>query len=396
MAKKQSEEMSKSMSKRLQRKKEVAVHKRNNFIEKIIGIAILLAIIIGIGSLIGWNVYKKVATTESSTEFSKCLTDDGLISNIDVNSAIVLPDYENDVVPLSEVSAKDEEIQNDIDSALNSHKTLSTDSSVAIADQDTVNIDYIGTIDGKEFEGGNSDGKGSDLTIGSGTFVDDFETQLIGHKAGENLTVNVTFPENYSSADVAGKDASFEVTINGIYVLPEFNDAFVAENLSEYASTADEYRSYLKDKYYKDHLTSYLETYLKDKTTVNSYPSDYVKNLMQTLKYQDEATLQMYAQYFGSSMYNSVYEMTGKSWFEYEKDLKENAKEAAKEAMIYQAIYQNANLTFDIASYLDELDTQNGTDYSKNAIEQTGQGYLIQQHIKKVVLDYLSELVKVQ
>ena len=95
--------------------------------------------------------------------------------------------------------------------------TLVTDTSVAVEEGDTVNIDYVGTIDGVEFSGGNTQGQGADLTIGSGIYIDDFEEQLIGHYIGETVEVDVTFPENYGNDDLNGKDAVFEVTINGIY-----------------------------------------------------------------------------------------------------------------------------------------------------------------------------------
>ena len=109
-----------------------------------------------------------------------------------------------------------------------------------------MNINYVGTIDGVEFDGGSAENY--DLTIGSGSFIDDFETQLIGAHPGEQVNVNVTFPEQYeNNPDLAGKDATFLVTINGISELPELTDEFVKENLSEYAQTVDEYRQYLRD-----------------------------------------------------------------------------------------------------------------------------------------------------
>ena len=94
---------------------------------------------------------------------------------------------------------------------------LSTDTSLTIADGDTVNIDYVGTIDGIEFDGGSTDGQGTDLVIGSGSYIDDFEEQLIGAHPGDTVDVNVTFPEDYGVEDLNGQDALFEVTINGIY-----------------------------------------------------------------------------------------------------------------------------------------------------------------------------------
>ena len=82
---------------------------------------------------------------------------------------------------------------------------------------DTVFIDYVGSIDGVEFEGGNTHGQGTELTIGSHMYIDDFEEQLIGHKAGDEVDVNVTFPADYQMEDLAGKDALFKVTIHSIY-----------------------------------------------------------------------------------------------------------------------------------------------------------------------------------
>ena len=92
-----------------------------------------------------------------------------------------------------------------------------TDSSLKIEDGDTVNIDYTGYVDGKAFDGGSTDGSGADLTIGSGSYVDDFEEQLIGYHPGDSVTVRVTFPEDYGNEELNGKEAEFDVTINGVY-----------------------------------------------------------------------------------------------------------------------------------------------------------------------------------
>ena len=103
------------------------------------------------------------------------------------------------------------------DSQESGSSTLSTDTSLTVEDGDTVNIDYVGSIDGVEFDGGSTNGQGTDLTIGSGLYIDDFEEQLIGSHPGDTVEVNVTFPDDYSSEDLQGQDALFEVTINGIY-----------------------------------------------------------------------------------------------------------------------------------------------------------------------------------
>ena len=93
----------------------------------------------------------------------------------------------------------------------------STDTSLTVKDGDTVNIDYVGKIDGTAFDGGSTDGKGTDLVIGSGTYIDNFEEQLIGAHPGDKVEVTVIFPDDYQAADLAGKEAVFDVTVNGIY-----------------------------------------------------------------------------------------------------------------------------------------------------------------------------------
>lgn len=95
--------------------------------------------------------------------------------------------------------------------------SYSTDTSLTVKDGDTVNIDYVGKIDGTAFDGGSTNGQGTDLMIGSGSYIDDFEDQLVGAHPGDEVEVTVTFPDNYGTADLAGKEAVFDVTVNGIY-----------------------------------------------------------------------------------------------------------------------------------------------------------------------------------
>ena len=94
---------------------------------------------------------------------------------------------------------------------------LLTDKKLEIKDGDTVNIDYVGSVDGVEFAGGNTNGGGAELTIGSGMYIDDFEEQLIGAHPGDKVDVVVTFPENYGNEELNGKEALFKVVVNGIY-----------------------------------------------------------------------------------------------------------------------------------------------------------------------------------
>lgn len=117
----------------------------------------------------------------------------------------------------TESTSEDGSSEDSQESDASGSSTLSTDTSLNVEDGDTVNIDYVGSVDGVEFDGGSTNGQGTDLTIGSGLYIDDFEEQLIGSHPGDTVEVNVTFPDDYSSEDLQGQDALFEVTINGIY-----------------------------------------------------------------------------------------------------------------------------------------------------------------------------------
>ena len=109
---------------------------------------------------------------------------------------------------------------------------------------DIANIDYEGFVDGVAFDGGK--GVGHDLTLGSGQFIPGFEEQIVGKTIGEEFDVNVTFPEDYSAKDLAGKAATFKCTVKSLKQLPELDDEFV-KDVSEF-DTVDEYKADLKSK----------------------------------------------------------------------------------------------------------------------------------------------------
>lgn len=387
-------DISKSKAKREERRKEVAKDRRQKRISKIISIAVaaVLAAVVIIAA--GKVVYLSALRTTSVTDLSAGLSADGKIQGFDAAKSLTLADYANISVPADEVAATDEEVDADIQSTLESHKEASTDAALEIKDGDEVNIDYVGTIDGVEFDGGNSNGEGYDLTIGSGSFIDDFEQQLIGHKPGENVSVEVTFPDDYDGEDVASKDAVFAVTINSISVTPELTDAFVAENITEEGvTTAEEYRNFVKNKFYEQHLKEYLTNYIIENTTVKSYPSDYLKKVRATTKYNDESMLQYFSSYGMTNVWD-LRDDSVKDELSYEKELRTRAKETAKNAMVYQAIFEDAGLTLDMEAVFAEMTEESGEEYVANMKENYGEGYLAQGEIREAVTDYLMELYK--
>lgn len=372
--------MSKSKAKREERRMQLKKERRQKQIARISGIAAALIIVLAIAAAVGRPIYIAAIRTTSNSDSNAGLTADGRIDGINALSLVALADYENISVPADEVAATDEEVDSKIDSILSAHSEYSEDADLEIADGDKVNIDYVGTVDGVEFEGGNSGGTGYDLTIGSGSFVDNFEEQLIGHKPGEEVTVIVTFPEDYNE-ELGGKEASFAVTINSIMVTPEFTDEFVAENLAEEGvSTAAEYRVKVENDYFEEHLEDYLSDYVLENSTVNSYPKAYLKAVKSLTKYEDETMMdyynQMYASY-GMETFENVWEMGGeeiKDELSYEKELTERAEETVKTALVYQAIFEKAGLSIDT--------------------EENEEAYLAQEAIAQTVKDYLVGLYK--
>lgn len=390
--------MSLGQQRRLEKKREVERVKRNALLGKVISYSLIVLISAGLVGALGYSIYRNVTKIKASSDYSTYLTDDGLIKDVTANELVDLTDYKNITAPLSEIEYTDESVEKDIKSLLEEHKELSKETDAAIKDGDKVNIDYVGSVDGVEFSGGNTDGKGADLEIGSNSYVDDFETQLIGHKIGDKVTVNVTFPADYSSADLAGKDAVFEVVINGIYVTPEFTDAFVKENLSENASTAAEYKEYLKKTNYDKNLDTWLEEYLLENTTVKSYPAKYFNHLKSIKKYEDQMSVEYMNNLYSSMGYNQTTtfeEYVGMSEAKYDAKLDDAIKDRAKKTLLYQAIYEKEGLSAsknDYAAYFDE-DSTGGYDAQ---VEQQGVGYVMQQIIDKKVLDYVKDLVTVK
>ena len=154
-----------------------------------------------------------------------------------------------EVAPVTE-----EEIDNEIFGVRNRNSRETDVTDRAAENGDTATIDFEGFADGVPFEGG----KGTDyaLELGSGTFIPGFEDQIVGHNVGDAFDVNVTFPEEYHAADLAGKPAVFKVTLNKLQKieLPELDDEFV-KDVSEF-DTVDEYRADWKAKLEKQHEDS--------------------------------------------------------------------------------------------------------------------------------------------
>lgn len=394
--------MSLSKERKLARKKEIAQMKRNKVVGRIVTVCVIIAVLAGIGSLVGYTIYRNATKVTADSNYSKNLTEGGFIEGVTAKDYVNLCDYKNIEVPSSEVNYSDEDLAADIKEIVMNDADLSTETDAAIVDGDRVNVDYVGTIDGEEFEGGSTEGNGDDINIGSGSMIDDFEQQMIGHKIGDTFTVDVTFPEDYSNDEtLAGKDASFEVTINGIYIAPEFDDAYVTEHLSDVASTADEYKDYLKLTKYKEKLNTWLTNYVVENSTITDYPSDYMDALKSIQKYTDQSMFQYLNSYYYQMLnyypYNTFEDYVGMSEAKYDKSLSDSVKTIADRNLIYQAILENENLTVSEEEYKAYLETQGQTseDYDSQ-VEQYGKGYVMQMMIRIKALDTLAQYITVK
>ena len=392
------EGMSASKAKRERAKDEREALKRSAKRTRAILIAIPVLIIALIAGYYGRQIYIEKNKTVASTDYSAMLNEDGSIKDVDVTQYVKTFDVNDVKIAKSDVEFTDEDMEENIKNQLETYKELSTDAELTVADGDEVNIDYVGTMDGEEFEGGSA--QAYNLTIGSNSFIDDFETQLVGSHPGDKVTVDVTFPDPYeNNPDYAGKDASFAVTVNGIYQLGEFNNAFVKKNLSQYGNTVKEYKAEIKKTNEESNLAAAVNNYVNDHISADSYPKDYIKHLKSLQMTMDQQEFdymaQMYAAYGMTFDYADVmaYKQVS-STAEYEKMLTEEAQKTCLKNMAYQELAAQAGITVTDEDF-DAFVEKNSVDEENQ--ESFGRAYLIQTYIlPEKVRDYLAEHATVE
>ncbi len=167
-------------------------------------------------------------------------------ATVAVKPEIVLGEYKGIEIEKMEAEVSDSEVEAEIERARNVNSRLITVDDRAAAEGDCVVIDFDGFIDGKPFEGGKAENY--ELTLGSHSFIDGFEEQIVGKNTGDEFDVNVTFPSDYQSEELAGRPAVFKVKLNEITIkeLPDVDDDF-AQDVSDF-DTLDEYKEDLRKK----------------------------------------------------------------------------------------------------------------------------------------------------
>lgn len=293
--------------------------------------------------------------------YSDGLDENGYWSGIRALDYVTLPeDYASIPLKKADIEPTEEDVQSQIDSLLSQNTTTQQITDRAAADGDTVNIDYVGTVDGVAFTGGTY--SGYSLTLGSDSFIDGFEDQIVGHKPGETFEVNVTFPDGYSdSTDAEGnavvlsnKKAVFSVTLNYISeeILPELTDAWVEENFSstDGVHTVEDLRAEYQKMLYQNNLNTAVMDYLLANSTFKDLPKE-------VTDYQVDQCLNYYytmAQYYGYDLDSFLQAAAGYNSADDLLDaMSDSITEYAREALLYQAVAE----AMDIAPTQEQIDT---------------------------------------
>lgn len=291
--------------------------------------------------LLGMTICATGCGSNNSSNDKNVESDTQAVENeiTDYSKYITLGDYLGVEIASVSSTITDEDLENEINMMLEQHSE-----NVEITDRDTVmegdiaNIDYKGMKDGVAFDGGTA--SGYDLEIGSGTFIDGFEDQLIGVKVGDTVDLNLTFPQNYGSEELAGQDVVFEVKVNSIStrVVPELTEEFVESN-TEYDNIEDFKKSTMEDLQKRadanaiSQKQSEVWNAVTDNTTVIEYPQELLD------KYTEQVNL-----YYGD--YAKQYEIEVEEFMKkyLGTTMDDYIKRAAQQEMIFKTIVAKEGL----------------------------------------------------
>ncbi len=328
-----------------------------------------------------------------------CGSDVNLYEGLDLSNYLKVGEYKGVKAEKVEVKVEKSEIGDAIVEAL---KAATKEVELSKGDEvkmgDTVNIDYVGKVDGKKFEGGSA--KGQELSLGSGTYIDGFEEGLVGHKVGEkNIELALAFPPNYSAEELQGKDVVFTVKINSATrdEQPEYNDAFV-KTLGDYKNT-EEYEKAVEKQIYKkkkeeaeqNQKTEIWSQVLAD-TKVKQYPEDVVTHYIESFDKQ----IDYYADKQGIDRQDFIAKYYGVSTEkELKKQLKDYAQTLVKQEMLVEYIAEKEGISYtdeEAANLQADIENQG---YDEDTVEiETGRTMDQYVHIELLyekVLDYLQD-----
>ena len=303
----------------------------------------------------------------------------------DVESMVKLGEYKGLTYTETDVSVSDDEVESQINSTLTAHATAEQITDRAVEDGDTVKIDFEGKIDGKTFDGGTA--SGASLTIGSGTFIDGFEDGLIGVKPGDKTTLKLKFPDEYkTNTDLAGKDVTFDVTVNyikGDDIVPELDDDFVKGLNIDGVSNVKEYRAYVKSQL-QANKESEAEKSKQSELLQQAVDNAEIKEIPEELvtQYATQYTdyYKQYASYFGLELSDFLTQYMNQTEEEFNQSAQDYGKERAGYMLVVSAIAKAEKVDVDalydekVAQYAEQSGYADAAtlekDYSKRYLNQ--------------------------
>lgn len=294
-----------------------------------------------------------------------------------------LKKYKGIEIEKIEYNVKDEDIENELKSMQDKNSRLVTVEDRAAKIEDTANIDYEGSVDGVPFEGGKAEGY--DLVLGSHSFIEGFEDQVVGMKIGEEKEINVTFPKEYFSKDLAGKPAVFKVKLNGLKKkeLPNLDDEF-AKDVSEF-DTLKELKDSIKEKLEKQFADR--EKYEKEdaviRELVKELEVDIPSGMIETEVENMLRDMEQRMSYQGLKM-EQYLKILNKTEQDLKKEYEPQAVEAIKSRLALEVVIKSEKIEAtddEINAKIEEMaknygkeakdlkDNTNVRDYIKNGIE---------------------------
>ncbi|MCR4589563.1 MAG: trigger factor [Lachnospiraceae bacterium] len=271
------------------------------------------------------------------------------LETADISDLISLGNYKGLKVTLQDTSVTDEDVQEYIKSGLEMMKTTEPVTDRAAEMGDTVNIDYEGKKDGIPFDGGTS--KGRNLELGSHSFIDGFEDGLVGAEIGETRELNLTFPEDYHKAELAGQDVVFTVKVNSISanILPDLTDE-VVKKLDPDVSSVKEYREKVKNdmkKSREDTAKSQAFSELLSMVQGNSdiKAADQLPDwLLDDIKSKQKQSFESSLQLYGIDL-ESYLKQQGMTEADFDETLTAYAQSIAGQQLTVQALANAENIT---------------------------------------------------
>ncbi|WP_317301569.1 trigger factor [Ligilactobacillus animalis] len=262
-----------------------------------------------------------------------------LTAKVTVEPEVKLGQYKDLEVKAQSTEVTDEEVDAEIKKLQEQQAELVLKEEQPAAEGDTVVIDFEGKVDGVAFDGGK--GENYSLELGSNTFIPGFEDQLVGHKAGETVEVNVTFPEEYHAEDLKGKDAVFETTIHEVKTkeLPELDDEF-AKDVDEEVDTLVELKAKTRERLEAQKQNAAKEAIQEeviDKAVENAEIGEIPGAMIEedVHRQMDQYLAGLQQQGISADMY---YKLTGSSEEDLHKQFESGAQKRVKTNLVLEAI----------------------------------------------------------